>query len=377
MKKRGFVLFSPVLLGAVVSVFFSVFNTLIEMRMFVIVLFSLLFISCANENRELDVIPIHPNLMDSINIRDVIGEVRYITLDSHDSIPVIGNIAKLVVENSTIYISDGRALHSFSLEGKHLNTISKYGRGPGEYLGISDFCLGEEKVHILDNNGLLYTYTHQGEYKKSVKPDFYAASISTLPDNKLLLTSAYQSDADKLHIYDSESLQRSASFAPIKRSEMTWRHIKGQENFFRAGEELLYHEQMNDTVYSITNNLMEPKYVFVFEGKNAPQNFWEREYSSIMDIVMKLNAEGYAFGTPTFAEKDNKIILTYRVGSDAKLCLYYKNSKESVQTKNIYFEALGVSVPFDECRYSFRDSRNLAVAINLDDKIILCLDKAI
>lgn len=344
------------------------------MRMFVIVLFSLLLISCAKENSELDVISIHPNLVDSINIKDIMGDVRYIALCSHDSIPVIGNIAKIAFENGGIYVSDGKALHSFNSDGKYLKTISKYGRGPGEYLGIADFSLGEEKVHILSNNGLLYTYTLQGEYIKSVKPDFYSASISTLPDNKLLLTSAYQSDADKLHIYDSESLQRSASFAPIKRSEMTWRHIKGQENFFRAGEELLYHEQMNDTVYSITNSMLEPKYVFVFEGKNAPQSFWEREYSSIMDIVMKLNAEGYAFGTPTFAEKDNKIILTYRVGSDAKLCLYYKDSKESVQTKNIYFEALGVSVPFDECRYSFRDSRSLAIAINLGDNIILCFD---
>ncbi len=320
--------------------------------------------SCVRHSNQCEVISIKSNLVDSICIHEILGNLEYVSLESGGTIPLVGRISKILFESNHIFISDSKSVHCFGMQGDHINTLNRYGRGPGEYLGIADFCVLNKYIYILDNNNKLYVYSLDGECINTEVLDFYVASMCTLPANKLLLKSAYQSDVAKFHIYDSQSLLRLNSFAQIKSSEITWRHIKGADNFYYNDKELLFHEQLNDTVYSISDNIVSPKYVFDFYGKNAPSELWDSEYKSIMDIVMKLYSGNYCFGTPTFAETDDNLIFAYKDGSETRLCVYNKVSKTSIQSSNIYFDKLRASVPFVECIVSFFSTEHIGFALS-------------
>ena len=92
--------------------------------------------------------------------------------------------------DGTIWISDMRArkLVNFTSEGKWLNTFSKIGQGPGEYLNISDFEITKDgHLYILDGRlDKVMIYDNNGNFSKSLKPPFEADMMHILDNGNIL-----------------------------------------------------------------------------------------------------------------------------------------------------------------------------------------------
>ena len=92
--------------------------------------------------------------------------------------------------DGTIWISDSRArkLVNFTPEGKWLNTFSKFGQGPGEYLDISDFEITKDgHLYILDGRlDKVMIYDNNGNFSKSLKPPFEADMMHILDNGNIL-----------------------------------------------------------------------------------------------------------------------------------------------------------------------------------------------
>ena len=68
---------------------------------------------------------------------------RYVVLDTTKAL--VNPSDKYIFKNHNIYISDRKnSVHIFSDSGKYVNSIARRGRGPGEYLVVSDF-----DVHLI------------------------------------------------------------------------------------------------------------------------------------------------------------------------------------------------------------------------------------
>lgn len=327
---------------------------------------SILFVGCSPVSSTNETLFLKDNLTDEISINELLGKVSYITIDAHSELPLIGMITKARLYEDYIYIADFKSIHVFTEEGLYINTITKYGRGRTEYVGITDFIVHKDFIYLLDNNKKLLKYSRNGEYIASTILDFYPASLKAINDNNLLLTSAYQSDTDKFHILDNITFERKYSFCPINTNQITWRHFKGQSNFYEYGDILFFNEPMNNEIYQIQDTTTKIIRSLDLFGRNAPKEFWNKRFNSVLDINQEANENEFCFGTPNYVENDSIIWFTYRDGENYRICHYLKKEDISKQSSNIFFSQLSTSVPVTELVFSVENEKEQMVILTGD-----------
>jgi hypothetical protein len=311
------------------------------MKKSALTLLSLLLLTagCSSENPETPELTITRNHQPTLPIGELFTDYRLVQLETSDSI-LVGVPQKTLTDGKNIFISDGRALFQFSPNGTHLTTLHREGRGPGEYRRISDFALTEEGVLLLDMFGRqLLSYTLDGQHLATYPLDTTIASIEPLDNGRVLMHNANQGgSSDKLIIFDLATATPTTSFWPIPPTHTTYRHFTGQNNFFRFKETLLFHEPMSNTIHQIEEGKVTPHRTLDLFNRNPPSGFWDTEYIDVMDIQERLTAGGYAYGTPVYAEGDNRILFTFRDPAGYHLCLHDKRTGTSVQ-----FDSLAIS----------------------------------
>lgn len=116
---------------------------------FIIALCFIICVSCNNksDNEDLNIIAV--DIHKQADIKNIIKSMDgYICLETNDS-SILQGIDKLKIENDTIYIADRDVLQMFSrTDGKWLGKIDRQGRGPGEYLGLTDFDVYDSHIYI-------------------------------------------------------------------------------------------------------------------------------------------------------------------------------------------------------------------------------------
>lgn len=74
----------------------------------------------------------------------------YTALETNDE-SLIGRITKVMFYNDEIFILDrSNSIIRFSKDGRHLHTYAHFGEGPAEYVGMEDFDIKNDTIHILD-----------------------------------------------------------------------------------------------------------------------------------------------------------------------------------------------------------------------------------
>lgn len=126
----------------------------------------------------------------TINISDFTDSISYINLETNKDL-LMQSIKSIKYNKDKIYISDfqGQELFIYNTDGKFLNKLNNSGRGPGEYLAISQFEINYENgnIHILDDIGSkIFIYTQNGEFIKSIKVDDIIRDFALLPSGDYL-----------------------------------------------------------------------------------------------------------------------------------------------------------------------------------------------
>lgn len=90
--------------------------------------------------------------------------VKSIPLETRESCLLPGNAHIVYVSTEDVFISDGKLLYRFGIDGTFKNTIGKIGNGPKEYraiFGVS-FNIKEGKVYIYDGNNRITIWDIKG-----------------------------------------------------------------------------------------------------------------------------------------------------------------------------------------------------------------------
>jgi hypothetical protein len=98
--------------------------------------------------------------------------VKAIILETGDNF-LIGRVTELQVFDGKIYILDehvAKALFVFDLNGKFIRKIGNIGKGPGEYIRITDFTIDTENrfIYLLDRGNRVHKYELNGRYVNTV-----------------------------------------------------------------------------------------------------------------------------------------------------------------------------------------------------------------
>ena len=320
--------------------------------------------SAITKENGVGIVHIDGNTEPSILVDEIFSRVDYISLQFKEDHPV-GYVSKAVLKNGTIFMSDGRTLFQYSVDGRYIRSLERRGQGPQEYFGIMDFALDKNNIYIIDRNMKLLKYTIENDFVAAEKLDFFPASIYVSDKGKILLTSAYQNEGDKFCVYDAESLQCESSFQPIVKEEMSYRHIMGQSNFYIYDDQLLYHEPLNNSIFSIDigNSSYTEIYRFDLNGNNPPTEFWAQTYANVMEINMAAMENGYSFGLPVFAMTDRYMLFTYRDGADYLMCLYDRRDGTSRSFNALKFEENMPAVSVADILFCFLDEKTLCMVI--------------
>lgn len=299
--------------------------------------------------------------VESARMSEVFSVDEWLAIEKGDSVPMIGMVQKIVPGGNAFYVADGKGVYHFGKDGDFIGAISKFGRGPGEYVGIMDFCPAGDYVYVLDMNRKLLKFDADGNCVVSNNLGFYPATIHVLESGELLLTSAYQGPEDKFHVYDAETLLPKRSFHEIDEAEITWRHFRGQKNFFEKDGELLFHEPMNNDILVISNDSAYVSRRLDIHGRSMGAGFSSEKYENVMRMNEEFVKGGLCAGAPDYAETEDKIVFTYRDAADFLMCRYDKRTGESLSFKSILIDGTDKVIPVSDMVFGFVSEKDMAI----------------
>ncbi len=258
-----------------------------------IIFFSLLLVSCNNEsNGKYSVIEdnncrrikISEHDISVVKYSDVLKIKSFCPLSN--KIP-LGNVQRAFIKDDKLYISDSQPkIVCFNInDGAIEFVISRVGKGPGEFIDITDFLVNEEKniltVFCQRLKKLINFSLINGNYINEYSIDFIPMKIANIGKSnifynpfKLVLSNKYNytllfSGTEKPSI-----TSRAFVHDPILSSYM---YDYGYEfPFFYNSNGLFFIKRFEITVYSINNKGVFSVYNVIIPN-SAPVEFWEKK----------------------------------------------------------------------------------------------------
>lgn len=245
-----------------------------------LVLWSCTSASKSVEEEEQIVFEVNADRLSDKSFDDFYDLKKVIKLETQDS-AILGDVMKVIAVEDRLFISSWNhpAVLVFDREGKYLYKINRQGKGPGEYLTISDLMVTERprEVIVYDRAGALYFYDWDGNYLRTEKRDAYLNNIERLPgggwltNHALSQTSGFRDTLYVLRASDPEgNYVRGVSALPSLKVVLPVRMIsplyQGGGRFYGIPitENTIYEYKEKDTLFI-------PRYVFRIAGYPVPK----------------------------------------------------------------------------------------------------------
>ncbi len=248
-----------------------------------------------------------------VKLSAVAKSVEYIPLETNDSV-LLSEISSLVYSNDRIYVSDNSKIFVFDNKGNHIRTLSRKGRGPGEYLTLQSFKVDKisGSIFISDQLGKVTIYDSLHNYVSSVEPKvksmfftgfenfgdtlFFATFFSRTLESEMIMfnnqSKLIDSGLFKTPSYKTDNDNKSRVIIP----PLIFRHNNEIRCFARRGA---------DTVFSINNKLEKTvAYVFKFGKYKEPADATNQEVGSNDARFISIN---------NLAESDNTLFMSVKM----------------------------------------------------------------
>ncbi len=242
------------------------------MRTCILVLGVLFLIRCQTPESSLKRIIIEvEEKQEILQLSTLFDSLHYIPLETVNS-SILEGIDRLCLDSrENIYILDQEgtnAVLKFDRQGRFMGKIGYQGRGPGEYLEISDFCIYQDTlVEILDamqekriqystNGSFVREYLHcdagDGDFLHFGDTlIFYSPCGGYCPNLKICI--------------------RDQEYGFFKQNTRElWKKF---EYIHTTGDRIFYSDNYNDTIYHFADGQLLPWLYIDFDGKNLPAGF--------------------------------------------------------------------------------------------------------
>ena len=227
-----------------------------------------------------------------------LSTISYIRLETNDN-SLIGNDFK-VRHNDSIVVLISNKIIVFSISGKHLFSIDKRGKGPGEYLSLTDIqIINNTNFLILDRRGKkILQIDSNGSTIKTIPIDLHGLAFEFINQSTLAIYSGSDwtdSSKDRLNFFDLKSQKIVKSLFPISQNEYQWRYFQGIQNFQKSEEDLFFYMDCKDTIFSVSQDRLQPAIILNFGENKMPPKYIQREYASIRDFVTLVERENMIY----------------------------------------------------------------------------------
>lgn len=212
----------------------------------------------------------------------IINNIEVVKLREPSNIFLYKVTKLLVDENNKYYIQNGNgSVLCYNQEGEYQVSYGQQGKGPGEYIEISDFCLfNNETICILADVSIMYYDKKSGDFIKKVKLDrngqFYPSKISQAGENSFFI---WDSNPPNVMNFDTDFLNlikvndKGKIIDKYFRRENFVIEIGHLRTSYDGGSWIRPYEGNND-IYKVSNDSIRKEYKIQFDNKLVPADFF-------------------------------------------------------------------------------------------------------
>lgn len=210
-------------------------------------------------------------------LSDIATDIRYIKLKGSKECYIQALESSAITEDYILIVDQmSNKIFLFSMDGKFLHEISRFGKGPGEHIqhprisfdtkGTSIYVLSNKKIDI---------FSLSGELTGTIRVDPTPDQAIGLGDQILLAypyPSSFRNDGYHFTLIDKQG--------NVIRKFFQWEQFKADQNdpnyasgLARYGDTLLYRNMYSDTLYGITKEMKVVKRWLIKQRNNQdPQH---------------------------------------------------------------------------------------------------------
>lgn len=302
-------------------------------------------------NHDLDIINIDPSSAKSVKLSDLYAQVDLIKLETNPK-GLLGEITKLIATESFLYFVSNNALYVFDRRGDFKFNIKRPGKGPGEYLAISDAIVDEDSGCIIfydSQSKKILTYSSRGDFIEDWDTGLHGFAFTKMDDASYALYTGSLASY-RLNITSKLNGKIGEQFFKVKENESQFLHLGDLTNFSEHNGNVSFLYSFNDTIYTLQNDKVSPRMFVDFGEKKLPASFLENTYNDVRDFLETCKETNYAFRIIGFYESDGHIVFSFMYQKEIVHAYYEKGAKAMVvnEFKNdLLFDGLSVPASFD------------------------------
>ena len=310
-----------------------------------------LFLSCARDDtgtKQLpgEVITLEPAAAKTRNFKELFDNIRFLKLATSDS-GLVGKVKDIFVSSDLIFISDFQGVFIYNHSGEFLCGIKRKGRAPQEYLAFTSVYIDtiNNVLEVLDNrNQKIINYNFNGRFLgerdvpliplsfiKNHRDYFFYTGNQYVPEFPYSLVVA---------TLQGKFLPKK-EYLPVDRARSKYLHIQFANNFYYYQDTIRFFRPLDDTIYSIVNDELQPRYLVDFGKNKIPAAFYDYPYKDIRDFYRHLFTKGYAYNISAIHETEQFLMLTFYIAGKARQVFYNKQTQQVVLVKSWVVDFLG------------------------------------
>ena len=330
-------------------------------------------VSCNNPNRVTDSekgnsitlpyrIDIEENIKNfkSFPLSTLGQEIEYVILETSPR-SLIRKINQIHFTDNYIFISDFDRLVQFDRSGKFIRQVGGAGRGPTEYIHISDFCVDEinEKIYLKAwGINTIKEFDFDGKFIHSFKISF--SSLQFLKSDKNSYTFIIPNNSGSLEAENRLIVTDSTGTVKMKIKNYNVYHksniIATKIPLYYFKDTIRINESRVDTLNSFVNGKHIPYAIFnLGKYKMDPDQSIPFETSAREELNNRVKDKIWIW---SINENNTYLFLTFNIGlSDSSAYAFYNklDSKFAFLDKSGFDDDLGIGIPFWP-RYIYHDS---------------------
>lgn len=296
------------------------------MRLFIFMVM-ILFLSSCQEKIPIGVIPVKLT-EDSYPDTTWFSECEIIFPETTDQ-SLINIIKKIVVTPERIFIHNlqDQKLLLFSRQGKFVKSIYPIGRGPGEWLGMTDFTIDEKTREIIitaDRPYKFLYYDYNGNFlREKISGAFYFEIAQT--DSHILATNSKALDPKH---YLSLLKETDYKITVTKKIPLEFTYLgdfRCRGSYLLKSQHLYFTQNIDYTIYRWENNRVNPLFKVDFGKYNYNPKLSEKGTDSpelqqkVLSIINVKETSNYLFfntnkiGTFVYDKKSHQITHAHKI----------------------------------------------------------------
>lgn len=259
-------------------------------------------LGCTAPQKEKDkdqkVVTVDLNKARSFDFDSVFKVEDHFPLGGTENLP-IKRVKRLIKHESSYWLLTTDLILLTDLQGTVIRTISDKGEGPGEFQSLDDIRWNNtsRSMEILDRtSGKIISYNKSGEFQKEWKNRYLYAAQSFFSQGKDYLIyggTSFDGDGNRLVRVSSETGEIQSGYLPLGK-EKNYLNVTNHDTFSNLDRGLEFYYSYQDTVYSVEESALRPKYIFDFKEFTTPKSIYNRDFQDILAFELELQSKNFA-----------------------------------------------------------------------------------